>query len=63
MATDEAKLADASMERSERRARLEPRWLYISVGALVLAVVMLFAVVLFTVGLFLHEANDAMAGF
>jgi hypothetical protein len=50
------------MER-DQRARLEPRWLYISVGALVLAVVTLLVVVVVAVGLFLHEANDAMAGF
>lgn len=51
------------MHPSEERAKLEPRWLYISVGALVLAVVTLLVVVVVVVGLFLHEANEAMAGF
>lgn len=62
MTTDDARRTEVLRER-EPRARLEPRWLYISVGALVLAVVTLLVVVLVTVGLFLHEANEAMAGF
>lgn len=51
------------MRSSDDRSKLVPRWLYVSVGALVLAVVTLLLVVVVAVGLFLHEANDAMAGF
>lgn len=50
------------MER-DRRARLEPRWLYLSVGALLFAVITLSAIVLLAVGLYVHAVNDAMAGF
>lgn len=51
------------MRRTEESAKLEPRWLYVSVGALLLTVIVLGGALLFILALFAHMANDAMAGF
>lgn len=63
MRTEHGRSSEDLTQRTDERARLEPRWLYVSVGALVFAVIVLGGLILFAVALFLHEANDVMAGF